>query len=107
MRYKRPVPLDKIIMFSGSVVKWDGNRRACMKVCLYYPANDMGGCPFAVEDKKILVECEGIYHVPRESILHGTVPYDEAIRRFGRLSADPRKAILDYFGGTKYQISRL
>ncbi len=107
MGYKKPVPLDKIVMFCGSVVRWDGKRRLCMKACIYSPANDTDGCPFAVEDKKIIVECEGVYHVQRDSILHGTVPYDEAIRRFGRLSADPRQAIFDHFRDTQYPVSKL
>ncbi len=107
IRYKRPVPLDRIIMFCGSVVKWEGKRRLCMKACMYSLSNDPDHSPLGLDDKKILVECEGVYHVPKDSYLNGTVAYDEAIKRFGRLSVDQRQAIFDYFQGTKYPISKL
>ncbi len=107
IKYKRPVPLNKNVMFCGSVVKWDGKRRLCMKACIYSLVNDMDDSPFDLQNKKILVECEGVYHMPRDSYINGTVVYDEAIQRFGRLSANPRRAIVDYFRETPHPISKL
>ncbi len=107
IRYKRPVPLDKIVMFYGSVVKWEGKRRLRMKAYMYSLSKDMDDSPFDLQNKKILVECEGVYHVPRDSYINGTVAYDEAIQRFGRLSANPRRAIIDYLRETPHPISKL
>ncbi len=107
VRYKRPVPLDTIIMFRGSVVKWEGKRRLRMKACFYSLINDMDDSPFDLQNKKILAECEGVYHVPRYLYINGALPYDDAIRRFGRLSPSPRQAFVEFFQETPHIVSKL